>query len=526
MATVSPQFIIEGLKRRGYPEHVAQGFVMNMMDESGLNPGINEAAPIVPGSRGGFGLYQLTGPRRTAYEQFAAQRGVNPADAEAQLDFLDYELKGPESRAAKSILSTQNPQQAAVAIARDFLRPATEHLNRRVARYSGADVAADTMAALGKGGGTVTPDQIAQGAMAQSAGQEPEQPRGLLGNLFGNPDTMAALAMAFNSMRLNPDPNLSAVLSAQMKERRGERKETAQLNKTLAYLEKQAAAGDPRAAAALDYAKGTGDIANALKIATEKAPKASEAEQKINRLMADYGVDRKTAVGIVDGVVVVNRDPVTGQAQLVNKVTGDVVGSPSGGTGQITETALPTVEASDTFADTNVSGALGARGFGASVLNTVTDAVGLGQWADETGKAQQALQNLSARTMLGLSAEFPGRPSNLTRERIEAMTVMPGEITTGPDKALNKTREMRKLLEQSYAAASSAASGQGRYSPTQVAEARQNIGQIESLLADYIALEEALTKGLGGSQPSAQTGGGTSGSVSVGGKNIPWKIKE
>jgi hypothetical protein len=236
MATVSPQFIIEGLKRRGYPEHVAQGFVMNMMDESGLNPGINEAAPIVPGSRGGFGLYQLTGPRRTAYEQFAAQRGVNPADAEAQLDFLDYELKGPESRAAKSILSTQNPQQAAVAIARDFLRPATEHLNRRVARYSGADVAADTMAALGKGGGTVTPDQIAQGAMAQSAGQEPEQPRGLLGNLFGNPDTMAALAMAFNSMRLNPDPNLSAVLSAQMKERRGERKDKAQRNSTAEWL--------------------------------------------------------------------------------------------------------------------------------------------------------------------------------------------------------------------------------------------------------------------------------------------------
>ena len=245
MATVSPQFIIEGLKRRGYPEHVAQGFVMNMMDESGLNPGINEAAPIVPGSRGGFGLYQLTGPRRTAYEQFAAQRGVNPADAEAQLDFLDYELKGPESRAAKSILSTQNAQQAAVAIARDFLRPATEHLQNRVARYSGADVAADTMAALGKGGGTVTPDQIAQGAMAQSAGQEPEQPRGLLGNLFGNPDTMAALAMAFNSMRLNPDPNLSAVLSAQMKERRDERKERVKRNATADELDKIApGAGD------------------------------------------------------------------------------------------------------------------------------------------------------------------------------------------------------------------------------------------------------------------------------------------
>lgn len=130
---------------------------------------------------------------------------------------------------------------------------------------------AGTMTALGKGGGTVTPDQIAQQAQMQSQGQQPEQPRGLLGNFFGDPDRMAALAMALNSMRLNPDPNLSAVLSAQMKERRGERKEAAQLNKTLAYLEKQAATGDPRAVVALDYAKGTGDIGGALKIATTAA---------------------------------------------------------------------------------------------------------------------------------------------------------------------------------------------------------------------------------------------------------------
>lgn len=237
MERVSPQFIIEGLMRRGYPAHVAQGFVMNMMDESGLRPGINEAAPIVPGSRGGFGLYQLTGPRRTAYEQFAFQRGVDPADANAQLDFLDYEMKGPESRAAKSILSTRNPQEAAVAIARDFLRPASEHLQNRVARYSGADVAADTMAALGKGGGAVTPDQIAQAAQAQSTGmQEEQQPRGLLGGFLGNPDMMANLALAFNSMRLNPDQNLAAVLSSQMKERRAERETKRQRNATANWL--------------------------------------------------------------------------------------------------------------------------------------------------------------------------------------------------------------------------------------------------------------------------------------------------
>ena len=100
-------------------------------------------------------------------------------------------------------------------------------------------VASDTMAALGKGGGAVTPDQIAQSAQAQSTGMQDEQrPRGLLGGLFGNPDTMANLALAFNSMRLNPDPNLGAVLTAQMKDRRESQRKKDELNKTIAFFEK------------------------------------------------------------------------------------------------------------------------------------------------------------------------------------------------------------------------------------------------------------------------------------------------
>ena len=52
------QEIIAGLVARGMPLHIAQGVVANMKAESGLQPGINEIAPVVPGSRGGFGLNQ------------------------------------------------------------------------------------------------------------------------------------------------------------------------------------------------------------------------------------------------------------------------------------------------------------------------------------------------------------------------------------------------------------------------------------------------------------------------------------
>lgn len=129
--------IYDGLLARGLPEHIAQGFMMNFRDESGFDPGINEAAPIVPGSRGGFGLYQLTGPRRTAYEAFANERGVSPDDWNAQLDFLMTELQGPEARAWSTIASTKDAGSAAAAIASDFLRPAKEHLDRRVSNYTG-----------------------------------------------------------------------------------------------------------------------------------------------------------------------------------------------------------------------------------------------------------------------------------------------------------------------------------------------------------------------------------------------------
>ena len=126
-----------GLIERGMPPHIADGFVMNFKDESGLNPGINEADPVVPGSRGGFGLAQWTGPRRVALEKFAAERGASPADTNVQLDFLMTELQGPEAGAARSILAADDAGSAAAAIATDFLRPAPEHLSRRVAEYTG-----------------------------------------------------------------------------------------------------------------------------------------------------------------------------------------------------------------------------------------------------------------------------------------------------------------------------------------------------------------------------------------------------
>lgn len=134
---VDADYVVQGLVERGLPQHVAEGFAMNFADESGFDPGINEINPIVAGSRGGFGLYQLTGPRRRAYEAFAADKGVDLADPDAQMDFLMLELSGPEKRAAERIMSTSSAGEAGAAIVNDFLRPAADHRERRASKYLG-----------------------------------------------------------------------------------------------------------------------------------------------------------------------------------------------------------------------------------------------------------------------------------------------------------------------------------------------------------------------------------------------------
>jgi hypothetical protein len=163
--------IYSGLVSRGMAPHIAEAFVLNMRDESGLNPGINEIAPIVPGSRGGYGLYQLTGPRRRAYEAYASERGLPLDSVDAQLDFMMTELQGPEAAAWQKISAAPDTGQAAAAVVNYFLRPAEEHRARRVAKYTGGayDPVDATSNALA---GAPQPVQPGQNALAQ-----PEQPQ-------------------------------------------------------------------------------------------------------------------------------------------------------------------------------------------------------------------------------------------------------------------------------------------------------------------------------------------------------------
>ncbi len=115
--------VIQGLISRGLAPHVAEGIANEINRESGFDPGINEISPIVPGSRGGFGLFQHTGPRRRELEAFAQARGVPVSDLDAQLDFAIQELGTTEARAGRSLSQTTTAEEAADVFKRQFLRP-------------------------------------------------------------------------------------------------------------------------------------------------------------------------------------------------------------------------------------------------------------------------------------------------------------------------------------------------------------------------------------------------------------------
>jgi hypothetical protein len=167
--------VIQGLLKRGVPAAVAYGIAGNMQIESdGFKTDVNEYAPLVPGSRGGYGLNQWTGPRRRQFESFAADRGVNAADLDTQLDFTLWELSNTEKRAGQALMTAQSPAEAAQIYSEKFLRPGIPHLERRIAAANGL-----------AGGQTGRPTQAPQGGYAgqqqpqnQLAGVAPtEQPQ-------------------------------------------------------------------------------------------------------------------------------------------------------------------------------------------------------------------------------------------------------------------------------------------------------------------------------------------------------------
>lgn len=124
--TLAPSVIQRLSRDLNITPQQAAGIVGQLGHESAGLQAINEYQPVVPGSRGGFGWAQWTGPRRRQFESWAKNQGLDVADPEANYGFLIHELTNtPEKRALEAVRAAPDAISAGRAFTDTFLRPGT-----------------------------------------------------------------------------------------------------------------------------------------------------------------------------------------------------------------------------------------------------------------------------------------------------------------------------------------------------------------------------------------------------------------
>jgi len=87
---VSPAELYDYLREKNVPSTHALGMLANIQAESNFDAGVQERG--VTRGRGGFGLFQHTGPRRRALERYCRAHGKDLWDWRAQVDFALTEV--------------------------------------------------------------------------------------------------------------------------------------------------------------------------------------------------------------------------------------------------------------------------------------------------------------------------------------------------------------------------------------------------------------------------------------------------
>lgn len=132
---IGQQLMTDLMRDFGLTAAQAAGVVGNLDHESGGFKSLQEIDPTVEGSRGGYGYAQWTGPRRRAFEAWAAENGLDPASYEANYGFLKHELTDtPEGAVIEKLRGANSPDEAATVFSETFLRPGIPHMGSRVAR--------------------------------------------------------------------------------------------------------------------------------------------------------------------------------------------------------------------------------------------------------------------------------------------------------------------------------------------------------------------------------------------------------
>jgi hypothetical protein len=153
----------------------AGGIVASLAAESGGFKQLQELAPTIPGTQGGWGYAQWTGPRRVAFAHWAQEQGFDPKSYAANYGFLKHELQNTDEgkildqlRGAKTIRDATRIFTGSAADKTGFLRPGKVNLG---GRYSWADKIAG-IAPIKRDYGPAMPEKPAAAAATEKPATE------------------------------------------------------------------------------------------------------------------------------------------------------------------------------------------------------------------------------------------------------------------------------------------------------------------------------------------------------------------
>jgi hypothetical protein len=109
----------------------AAGIVGNLGYESAGFTKLQEITPAVPGSRGGYGWAQWTGPRRRHFESWCVSKGLEPSSDEANYGFLVVEVRASFTGMLARLKATDDLQRCVALVERLYEGPAESRVEDR-----------------------------------------------------------------------------------------------------------------------------------------------------------------------------------------------------------------------------------------------------------------------------------------------------------------------------------------------------------------------------------------------------------
>lgn len=127
-----PGLMRQFMKDFGCTKEDAAAVFGNAGHESGGFQHMQEISPTVQGSRGGFGWFQWTGPRRRAFEAYCARNDLIPTGDKANYGFLWTELHGDEQAAIPKLKAAKTLKDKVIAFELGYERAGIKHYDSRI----------------------------------------------------------------------------------------------------------------------------------------------------------------------------------------------------------------------------------------------------------------------------------------------------------------------------------------------------------------------------------------------------------